>query len=117
MTVKVQSGNEGYTTLYDHWVDEGSPTGIMERTGTYGGELWTIRFVGGASVPTFYLRAAAGPTDPGNDKDIEWDWAAQRSGYLVEMADTGMTMPEPRQEGDLRLGMRDFPLDEDVWSP
>jgi len=113
MTVKVESGDEGYTTLYDHWIKEGSPTGTMERAGNHGGELWTIRFVGG-SLPTFYLHAAAGPTDLGLNKDVEW---VATSGYLVEMADTGMKMPPPREEGDFQLGMRGFPLDESVWDP
>ena len=116
MTVKVQSGDDGYTTLYDHWVKEGSPTGTMERIGAHGGELWVIR-IGSDGSPTFFLRAAAGPTDPGNDKDTSWDWGEQRSGYLVEMADTGLDMPDPVDDGDFRLRMRGFPLDEDVWSP
>jgi len=113
MTVKVSSGDDGYTTLYDHWVKEGSPSGTMERIGLHGGELWTIR-IDASGTPTFFLHAAAGPTDPGEDKDVEW---VPTSGYLVEMADTGMKMPEPKEEGDFRLGMKGFPLDESVWSP
>jgi hypothetical protein len=117
-TTKVSFGDAGYTILRDKWIQEGRPNGTFERFSEAGGELWRVRSSIAIDYPDFYLKAAAGPTDPGNDKDPEWDWASQTHGYIVEMNDTGMTVVEgPGGEGDLHFGMEPFPLDEGVWSP
>jgi len=90
----------------------------MERMGEFGGELWRI-LIADDGTPTFLLHAAAGPTDPGYDKDPEWDWAAQQTGYIVEMNDSGIEIHDGKSghENDFILKMNPFPLDEDVWDP
>ena len=117
-TTSVAPGEAGYTTLYDKWQLEGSPNGTFERLGEHGGELWLVR-VDDDGNTVFHLRAAAGPTDPGYDKPVEWDWGKQKSGYLVEMRDTGLQI-KPGKSGhinDWRVRMEDFPYDETVWDP
>jgi len=117
-TTKVGFGDPGYTTLRDKWISEGRPNGTFERCGDWGGEIWKTRITLVQDYPDFYLKAAAGPTDPGYDKDPEWDWASQTHGYLVEMNDTGLEITQgPGGENDPVFGMEPFPLDEGVWSP
>ena len=111
----VESGDDGYSTLQTKWLSEGSPS-QFERIGEHGGELWRV-ILDDDGTPTFLLRYAAGPTDPGYNKSTDtWRWGAQRSGYIVEMLDTGLKFSE-RQPGDLMIEMERPPLDESVWDP
>jgi hypothetical protein len=117
-TTKVSFGDPGYTALRAKWIAEGRPNGTFEELGDFGGRQWKTRTSLVQDYPDYYLKAAAGPTDPGYDKDPEWDWGAQTHGYILEMQDTGLTIIEgPGGEGDLHFGMEPFPLDEGVWSP
>ena len=114
-TKSVELGDSDYTRLHARWVLEGSPNGNFEDTGEWGGRLWLVRYMDGASDPTFFLRAAAGPTDPGLDKVADWDWGAQSNGYEVEMQRMGLQFTEgPGGPGDMRIAMKDFPCDETV---
>lgn len=119
MSVTVSPGDDGYSTLLEHWQLNGSPNRTMDRLGEHGGELWRI-LDASSGTPTFLLRAAAGPTDPGNDKeDYEWDWAAQGTGFIIEMNDSGIKVEDGRSghENDFQIKRNPLPLDETVWSP
>lgn len=114
MTV-VATGDAGYDTLLAKWQDEGSPS-TFERYGEQGGEFWRV-VTDDARTPTFLLRYAAGPTDPGYNKNTDtWAWGAQRSGYIVEMLDTGLEFTVTPL-GRLDIEMERPPLDESVWEP
>ena len=115
MSVCVSSGDSGYSTLHAKWVKEGSPWGSFDELGEFGGRMWRVRR-DDSGEPQFLLCAAAGPTDPGLNKDAEnWDWGAQTTGFLVEMRDTGLEIEEGVDEGDVKISFEPWPRDETVW--
>lgn len=114
MSICIKSGDDGYTALHTRWVREGSPSGSFEELGEFGGRFWRVRR-DDSGEPEFLLRASAGPTDPGLNKDVEWK---ATSGYIIDMNDTGLVLEEgPGGKGDLKISFEPFPYDETVWDP
>jgi hypothetical protein len=111
MPASYSSGDDGYDTLYAKWVGEGSPSGQFEHLGDHGGRRWRVHFQDDASLPTFLLIAAAGPTSTGYDEETETfkppEWPGPTSGYGYEhFADHGLTIrPGAGGEGDLAFEM------------
>lgn len=106
---EVRTGDADYARLVAKWEEEGQASSF-EEIGRFGGRLWKILRDG--DEVTFLLHAAAGPTDPGQDKPIGWE---PTSGYFVEMADTGLRIREgPGGENDLRFKMCGFPKDTTI---
>jgi hypothetical protein len=81
--------DEGYTSVYARWVREGSPNGQFDELGEFGGRLWRV-MTNEDGETMFALRAIAGATDPGYDKDPEvWVWGQSGRGFEVEMVQEG----------------------------
>ena len=117
MPVVLQPGDTGYTNVHTRWVYEGSPNGQFDELGEFGGRLWRVRENEDGET-TFHLHAAAGPTDPGYDKDPEWQWGQSGRGYLVEVYQSGgMIFKEGPEENDLVIETEPLPLDETTWDP
>jgi hypothetical protein len=118
VAVALSPGDTGYTSVYARWVREGSPNGVFDEYGEFGGRLWRVR-TNDAGEPTFLLRAVAGPTDPGYDKDPEtWQWGQSGRGFLVEMWESGgMKIREGPHENELIIETEALPYDESAWDP
>ena len=112
--------DEGYSTLYDKWVSEGSPSGQFEELGTYGGRRWRALFRDDAVEPTFLLIAAAGPTSTGYDEDTgkfrDPEWTGPKSGYEYENAyKTGLVIRKGSGgDGDLAISFTKPTRDTEV---
>jgi len=57
--VRIQSGDSGYTDLYNLWVAEGSPA-QFDSMGAEGGHLYYV--TNRKTTPVFHVMASAGPT-------------------------------------------------------
>jgi hypothetical protein len=57
----IQPGDDAYSTVYDYWVEQGSPSGTFDRMGEWGGALYRVRYTD-AGVPHFYQARSDVPT-------------------------------------------------------
>jgi len=110
VATEVKSGDADYARLLAKWEANGSAA-TFEEYGDFGGRMW--RAINRETAPTFLLKAAAGPTDPGLTKPTNLGWYPT-SGYEVEMHDTGLRILSGKEENDLRIKMRGFPKDTTV---
>jgi len=118
VAVALSPGDTGYASVYARWVREGSPNGQFDELGEFGGRLWRVR-TNDDGETTFHLRAIAGPTDPGYDKDPEtWEWGHSGRGFEVEMLKSGgIKFREGAHPFQLVIETEPVPYHEDEWTP
>jgi hypothetical protein len=107
---EIRPGQEEHERLVQVWEKNGR-SASFDEIGEFGGRLWQVIDRDNPEGPTFLLDAAAGPTDAGNDKPVEW---MPRRGYEIEMVKKPGLQVIELGDGAFRLKMRKFPKDTDV---